>query len=70
MISCLDGSPAARAGIQEGDELLEIDGQSITRVHHFISMLIFLYLVFNFSMNNSEYETFIFLFLSFQVKNS
>ncbi|CAA6670857.1 unnamed protein product [Spirodela intermedia] len=27
VLSCLDGSPAFRAGIQEGDELIEIDGE-------------------------------------------
>lgn len=26
VLSCIDGGPAARAGIQEGDELLEING--------------------------------------------
>ncbi|XP_078443730.1 peptidase S41 family protein [Wolffia australiana] len=29
VVSCLDGSPAARAGIQEGDELIEIDGERL-----------------------------------------
>lgn len=27
VLSCIDGSPAARAGIHEGDELVEIDGR-------------------------------------------
>lgn len=26
VLSCVEGSPAARAGIQEGDELIEING--------------------------------------------
>lgn len=26
VLSCIEGSPAARAGIHEGDELIEIDG--------------------------------------------
>ena len=30
VISALDGGPAARAGIQSGDELLQIDGNSQT----------------------------------------
>ncbi|CAA7407952.1 unnamed protein product [Spirodela intermedia] len=29
VLSCLDGSPAFRAGIQEGDELIEIDGETL-----------------------------------------
>ncbi|KAK1282906.1 hypothetical protein QJS10_CPB22g01399 [Acorus calamus] len=29
VMSCVDGSPAARAGIHEGDELIEIDGESL-----------------------------------------
>ncbi|KAK6941858.1 Tail specific protease [Dillenia turbinata] len=29
VLSCIDGSPAARAGIQEGDELIEINGQKV-----------------------------------------
>lgn len=26
ILSCVDGSPAARAGIHDGDELIEING--------------------------------------------
>ncbi|KAJ0965137.1 hypothetical protein J5N97_026275 [Dioscorea zingiberensis] len=29
VLSCVDGSPAARAGIREGDELIEIDGEPL-----------------------------------------
>ncbi|KAK6941859.1 Tail specific protease [Dillenia turbinata] len=29
VLSCIDGSPAALAGIQEGDELIEINGQKV-----------------------------------------
>ncbi|KAJ8635458.1 hypothetical protein MRB53_009725 [Persea americana] len=29
VLSCIEGSPAARAGIHEGDELIEIDGQKL-----------------------------------------
>nr|DAD29815.1 TPA_asm: hypothetical protein HUJ06_031283 [Nelumbo nucifera] len=29
VLSCIEGSPAARAGIHEGDELVEIDGQRL-----------------------------------------
>ncbi|XP_058072000.1 carboxyl-terminal-processing peptidase 3, chloroplastic [Magnolia sinica] len=29
VLSCIEGSPAARAGIHEGDELIEIDGQTL-----------------------------------------
>uniref|UniRef100_A0A1D1Z0V3 C-terminal processing peptidase n=1 Tax=Anthurium amnicola TaxID=1678845 RepID=A0A1D1Z0V3_9ARAE len=32
VLSCLDGSPAARAGIREGDELIEIDGERLAGV--------------------------------------
>ncbi|XP_077214664.1 peptidase S41 family protein [Tasmannia lanceolata] len=32
VLSCIDGSPAARAGIQEGDELIEIDGEMLDGV--------------------------------------
>ncbi|XP_021283253.1 carboxyl-terminal-processing peptidase 3, chloroplastic isoform X2 [Herrania umbratica] len=32
VLSCVDGSPAARAGIQEGDELIEINGQRLDGV--------------------------------------
>ncbi|XP_042427906.1 carboxyl-terminal-processing peptidase 3, chloroplastic-like [Zingiber officinale] len=30
VLSCIDGSPADRAGIHEGDELIEIDGEQVT----------------------------------------
>ncbi|KAG0457640.1 hypothetical protein HPP92_022797 [Vanilla planifolia] len=33
VLSCIEGSPAARAGIQEGDELLEIDGESVVGIN-------------------------------------
>lgn len=33
VLSCVEGSPAARAGIHEGDELVEINGKS--RFKHF-----------------------------------
>lgn len=39
VLSCLDGSPADRAGIQEGDELIEIDGES-TRDFHKLSLYV------------------------------
>lgn len=29
VMSCLEGSPADRAGIHEGDELMEINGMSM-----------------------------------------
>ncbi|KAK4775961.1 hypothetical protein SAY87_023922 [Trapa incisa] len=32
VMSCVDGSPAARAGIREGDELVEIDGERLDGV--------------------------------------
>ncbi|KAM0942963.1 putative processing peptidase [Dioscorea sansibarensis] len=32
VFSCVEGSPAARAGIREGDELIEIDGESLAGV--------------------------------------
>ncbi|WRX23101.1 Tail specific protease - like 2 [Theobroma cacao] len=32
VLSCVEGSPAARAGIQEGDELIEINGQGLDGV--------------------------------------
>ncbi|XVE96017.1 hypothetical protein REPUB_Repub02eG0185400 [Reevesia pubescens] len=32
VLSCVDGSPAARAGIHEGDELIEINGQRLDGV--------------------------------------
>ncbi|OMO70233.1 hypothetical protein COLO4_28683 [Corchorus olitorius] len=32
VLSCIDGSPAARAGIHEGDELIEINGQRLDGV--------------------------------------
>ncbi|PKU61365.1 carboxyl-terminal-processing peptidase 3, chloroplastic [Dendrobium catenatum] len=33
VLSCIEGSPAARAGIHEGDELLEIDGESVAGIN-------------------------------------
>ncbi|XP_068638437.1 carboxyl-terminal-processing peptidase 3, chloroplastic [Aristolochia californica] len=32
VLSCIEGSPAARAGIHEGDELIEIDGERLDGV--------------------------------------
>ncbi|XP_072982110.1 carboxyl-terminal-processing peptidase 3, chloroplastic [Typha latifolia] len=32
VLSCIEGSPADRAGIHEGDELIEIDGQSVAGI--------------------------------------
>ncbi|CAN0909971.1 Carboxyl-terminal-processing peptidase 3, chloroplastic [Linum grandiflorum] len=32
VLSCIEGGPAARAGIQEGDELIEIDGEQLRGV--------------------------------------
>ncbi|KAK2983358.1 hypothetical protein RJ640_010735 [Escallonia rubra] len=32
VMSCVDGSPAARAGIHEGDELVEIDGERLVGI--------------------------------------
>lgn len=31
VMSCVDGGPAARAGIHEGDELVEIDGKPLNK---------------------------------------
>ncbi|XP_020595917.1 carboxyl-terminal-processing peptidase 3, chloroplastic isoform X2 [Phalaenopsis equestris] len=33
VLSCIEGSPAARAGIHEGDEFLEIDGESVAGIN-------------------------------------
>ncbi|KAJ6825883.1 carboxyl-terminal-processing protease [Iris pallida] len=33
VLSCVDGSPAARAGIHEGDELVEIDGVNVAGIN-------------------------------------
>lgn len=33
VLSCVDGSPAARAGIHEGDELVEIDGENVAGIN-------------------------------------
>eukprot|EP01018_Ginkgo_biloba_P032484 Gb_10272 [translate_table: standard] len=33
VLSSIEGSPAARAGIQRGDELIEIDGETVTGVN-------------------------------------
>ncbi|KAK3035162.1 hypothetical protein RJ639_032835 [Escallonia herrerae] len=33
VMSCVDGSPAARAGIHEGDELVEIDGERLVGIN-------------------------------------
>ncbi|CAL1353342.1 unnamed protein product [Linum trigynum] len=32
VLSCIEGGPAARAGVQEGDQLIEIDGQRLDGV--------------------------------------
>ncbi|KAG1327281.1 putative Carboxyl-terminal-processing peptidase 3, chloroplastic [Cocos nucifera] len=32
VLSCIEGSPADRAGIHEGDELIEIDGESLAGI--------------------------------------
>lgn len=33
VLSCIEGSPAARAGIHEGDELVEIDGENVAGIN-------------------------------------
>ncbi|ONK68578.1 uncharacterized protein A4U43_C05F13530 [Asparagus officinalis] len=33
VLSCVEGSPAARAGIHEGDELVEIDGENVSGIN-------------------------------------
>lgn len=40
VLSCIDGSPAARAGIHEGDELVEIDGklEKMLKTHEFLCL--------------------------------
>ena len=32
VLSCVEGSPAARAGIHEGDELIEINGTYVIKL--------------------------------------
>jgi len=35
VLSCVKGSPAARAGIHEGDELIEINGIFLVNISYF-----------------------------------
>lgn len=35
VLSCVKGSPAARAGIHEGDELIEINGILLVNISYF-----------------------------------
>jgi len=38
VLSCIDGSPAARAGIHQGDELIEINGTDHVYLFFFLIM--------------------------------
>lgn len=40
VLSCVEGSPAARAGIHEGDELVEINGKSRFKHLAFLSVML------------------------------
>jgi len=43
VLSCVKGSPAARAGIHEGDELIEINGILLLIYHIFLFMALILF---------------------------
>lgn len=40
-MSCVDGSPAARAGIHQGDELIEINGTDHVSIFLFLFMKLY-----------------------------